>query len=154
MDTQTVERAGGTRTDEQSVDVPRHDRGWLRERIDGRWALAVGLAWFVLFQVGAAVQPQSSHEEPAIGVVISLVMWALIATMAVGLAMQRRWGLGAALAAGVFLSAAVIACPTTGHHSFGAWWFGQVACAAALVGVSAYALQRAPHVARADSVRD
>lgn len=131
----------------QPVATPsRHNGAWLRERIDGRWALVVGLTWFVLFEVAAAFEPPTSHEEPFIGVVIAVVMWSLIGVMVTGLAMQRRWGLGAALAAGVFLSAAVIACPTTGHHTFGNWWFGEMACAAALVGVSAYALQRAPRV--------
>jgi hypothetical protein len=62
--------------------------------------------------------------------------------------MRRRWGLAAALAGAVVLAAAVIACPTTGHHAFGSWWVGQMACAAALVGVSAYGLSRAPRVER------
>ena len=126
---------------------PAHPtRSWLLERVDGRWALVLGLAWFVLFEVAAALEPQTAHEEPVIGVVIAVVMWSLIALMVTGLAMTRRWGMGAALAAGVFLTAAVIACPTTGHHTFGTWWYGEFACAAALVGASAYALQRAPRV--------
>jgi 4-amino-4-deoxy-L-arabinose transferase-like glycosyltransferase len=146
MRTQAVEHQEPVRAPEPRVGGVRHDGSWLRERIEGRWALVVGLAWLVLFEVAGMFEPQTSHEEPVIGVVIAVVMWTLIATMVTGLAMQRRWGLGAALAAGVFLSAAVIACPTTGHHTFGTWWYGEALCTAAIVGVSAYALQRAPRV--------
>jgi hypothetical protein len=121
-----------------------YDRAWLRERIDGRWALAVGVAWFVLFQVAGMFEPPTGRAEPAIGVVIAVVMWSLIGLMITGLAMQRRWGIGAALTAGVFLSAAVIACPISGHHTFGVWWFGEAACTAAIVGISLYALRHAP----------
>jgi hypothetical protein len=42
----------------------------------------------------------------------------------------------------VLATAASIACPVTGHHGFGAWWFGQMACVLALVAVSAVALRR------------
>jgi hypothetical protein len=30
----------------------------------------------------------------------------------------------------------------SGHHPFGAWWFGQMACALGMVGVSLFALSR------------
>ena len=126
----------------------QYGREWLRERIDGRVALAVGVAWFVLLQVAMMLEPATSNAVPIIGVVLELVMWTLLATMVAGLVAQRRWGLAAALAAAVFETAASIACPTTGHHPFGAWWFGQMACVLALVAVSAIALQRAPSVDR------
>ncbi|MFI5046059.1 MAG: hypothetical protein ACHQIG_03265 [Acidimicrobiia bacterium] len=124
----------------------RPTREWLLERVDGRWGLVVGVVWLVAFEVSAALEPRTSHEEPVIGVVIAVVMWSLIAAMVAGLAMQRRWGLGAALASAAFFTAAVIACPTTGHHTFGTWWYGEFAAALAFLGASAYALQRAPSV--------
>jgi hypothetical protein len=126
----------------------RYGREWLRERIDGRVAVAVGVAWFVLLQVAMMLEPATSNTVPIIGVVLELVMWTLLAAMVAGLVAQRRWGLAAALAAGVFETAASIACPTTGHHPFGAWWFGQRACVLALVAISAIALQRAPGIDR------
>jgi hypothetical protein len=62
--------------------------------------------------------------------------------MLTGLVMQRRWGLLASLAAAILATAASIACPVTGHHSFGTWWFGQMACMLGLVAISAVALRR------------
>jgi hypothetical protein len=62
---------------------------------------------------------------------------------AIGLAMCRRWGLVAAVGASGLLLASAVACPTTGHHTIGAWWFVQMACSLAAVGVSVVALRRA-----------
>ena len=55
-------------------------------------------------------------------------MYVLLAAMLAGLVMQRRWGLLASFGAAVLATAASIACPVTGHHAFGAWWFAQMAC--------------------------
>jgi hypothetical protein len=49
------------------------------------------------------------------------------------------WAVGAALAAVV----GTVACPTTGHHSLGGWWYAELAvCVGALVAISVAALRR------------
>jgi peptidoglycan/LPS O-acetylase OafA/YrhL len=116
-------------------------RAWLQERIDGRLAAGVAVAWFVLLQVAMALEPVTHRPEPSFGIVLELVMWLLLATMVAGLVMQRRWGLVSSLGAAGFLTALSIACPVSGHHPFGAWWFGQMACVLALVGISMVALR-------------
>jgi hypothetical protein len=123
---------------------PLDMRAWLREHIDGRVGLAVGISWVVLLQIAFALEPASNHDVPVIGVLLELSMYALLATMVAGLVMQQRFGLVASLGAAVLATAASIACPVTGHHTFGSWWFGQMACVLALVGISAYALRRTP----------
>jgi peptidoglycan/LPS O-acetylase OafA/YrhL len=117
-------------------------RAWLGERIDGRVGVVVGIAWLVLMQIAFALEPASEHEVPLIGLLLELSMYLLLGTMIAGLVMQRRFGLVASLGAAVLATAASIACPVTGHHGFGAWWFGQMACVLALVAVSAVALRR------------
>ena len=117
-------------------------RTWLLERIDGRVAAAVALAWFVLTQIIVALEPASQFELPLISVVLTLSMYSLLVSMAAGLVMRRRWGLLAAVASSVLLTAESIACPLTGHHHFGTWWYGQMACALALVGITVFALRR------------
>jgi peptidoglycan/LPS O-acetylase OafA/YrhL len=114
---------------------------WLRERIDGRLAAGVAIAWFVLLQVAMALEPVTHQPEPSYGIVLELVMWLLLATMVAGLVMQRRWGLVASLGAAGFLTALSVACPVSGHHPFGAWWFGQMACVLALAAISVVAIR-------------
>ena len=117
-------------------------RSWLEEQIDGRLGLAVGVAWIVLLQIAFALEPRTQQNVPVIGLLLEITMYTLLATMLTGLVMQRRFGLVASLGAAVLATAASIACPVTGHHQFGSWWFGQMACVLALVGISIAALHR------------
>jgi hypothetical protein len=121
--------------------APEHLGPWLRERVEPRVAVVVAVAWFVLFQVAALLEPQTSHAVPVVAVVLEVGMWVLLGATVVGLATRRRWGLLASLGGAGVATAASIACPTTGHHPVGAWWFGQMACVLALVAVSAWALR-------------
>ena len=117
-------------------------RSWLLERIDGRVAVAVGVAWFVLTQIAIELEPRAQFELPLISVVLVLSMNALVIAMAAGLVMRRRWGMLAAVATSLLFTAESIACPLTGHHHFGTWWYAQMACALALVGITVFALRR------------
>ena len=63
--------------------------------------------------------------------------------MVAGLVMRRRWGLLRGPSASLLFTAESIACPLTGHHHFGTWWYTQMACTlASLVGISLFALRR------------
>ncbi len=124
------------------AESPVEIRTWLQERVDGTVCSVVAVVWAVLFYLAMAVEPATSRSEPVIGILLELSMWALFATMITGLVMQRRFGLVASLGAAVLATAASIACPISGHHQFGAWWFAQMACVLALVGVSVAALRR------------
>jgi hypothetical protein len=136
---------------EQAGDRARLDtRAWLRDPIDGRLGAVVGVAWFVLVQVVYLLEPASNRPVPFIGVLLEIAMYVLLAIMITGLVMQRRFGLVASLGASVLATAAAIACPVTGHHTFGAWWFGEMACVLALVGISVGALHRS-NTARVES---
>jgi hypothetical protein len=54
--------------------------------------------------------------------------------------MQRRWGLVVSVAAALAFTALSVACPVSGHHPFGPWWFGQMGCALAILGGSVAAV--------------
>lgn len=145
-----------SRTDAQTESVPDTDgvvetaapsasldtRAWLAENVDGRLGAVVGIAWFVLVQVAYLLEPRTNRPEPVIGVLLEVTMYVLLATMITGLVMQRRFGLVAAVGAAVLATAAAIACPVTGHHTFGTWWFGEMACVLTLLGISVAALHR------------
>ena len=122
----------------------------LRERIDVRVAIVVGVAWFVLTGIAAGIEPAAQESEPALAAVLSAGIDLLLLAMLFGLAFRRRWGLVASLAASAVVTAMAVACPTSGHHQFGLWWYGQMACVLALVGVSVAALRR-PALDRAGS---
>lgn len=132
IDVPVVEELGARAT------IPRRPRS---ERIDVRVAIGVGVAWFVLPEIATALEPAAQRSDPAIGVFLGYVMSAVFVAMLIGLAMRRRWGLATSLGGAVLMTAMAVACPTSGHHQFGLWWFGQMACVLALVAGSVWALR-------------
>ena len=136
-----VETTEPTKTTESMTPLPRRSP---RERIDLRVAMALGVAWFVLPEITVLIEPAPRHADPAIGVVLSAAMNVVFVALLFGLAMRRRWGLQTSLGGAVLLTAMAVACPTTGHHQFGLWWFGEMACVLALVAGSVWALRRPP----------
>jgi hypothetical protein len=116
-------------------------RTWLHERIDGRLAGGLAIAWLVLYQVAGALEPATHRPEPAYGVALGVMLLMLLAVTATGLVMQRRWGLVASLAAAGYFTALSVACPVSGHHPFGFWWLGEMACALTLAALSVLAIR-------------
>ncbi|MFZ4515285.1 MAG: hypothetical protein ACOYN3_03155 [Acidimicrobiia bacterium] len=120
-------------------------RSGLFARIEGAGACAVGATWFVAYFIAGAIEP--APRDPAVMhawyvAVINTVLLVALAVMIVGLAAARRIGLAASAVAATAFTAAVVACPITGHHTFGAWWFGELACVGAVWAVTGVALHR------------
>jgi len=139
-ETRTTEAVATEVTDEQR---PLDNREWLGATISGRWAAGVAAAWYVLYSAATVIEPETHHEVPLVAEIVGYALLAAMLVMATGLITLQRWGLVASLGAAGLLVAASVACPTTGHHPIGAWWFAQMACSFALVGVSVAALRRA-----------
>ena len=112
----------------------------MQERIDGRLAVGVGVAWLVAYKVAGSLEPVTTRPEPWYGVALGVAFLALVAATVAGLITQRRWGLVVSVAAAGFFTALSVACPVSGHHPFGPWWFGQMACALGMLGGSVAAL--------------
>jgi hypothetical protein len=120
-------------------------REWLRQRIDGRVAAGIGVAWLIAYELAASLEPVTNEPEPWYGVALGVAFMVLLAGTATGLVMQRRWGLVVSVAAAGFFTALSVACPVSGHHPYGAWWFGQMACALGMLGGSVIALTWSTH---------
>lgn len=141
MLTQRPPRTDGRTAENLRTSAPEPPRRALTERVDVRVAVAVGIAWFVLTGIAAALEPAPQQSEPAIGVLLGYAMDVVFVAMLIGLATRRRWGLVTSLGAAVLVTAMAVACPTSGHHQFGLWWFGEMVCVLALVAVSVAALR-------------
>lgn len=145
MRTLTEEHRPTTPDAARDAAPPTDTRTWLREGISRDLALFVGVAWYVLFFVGVALEPEPAHPD-AIPVLLSatidVALFGLLGVMAAGLITRRRFGLVASMGAATLFVGLSVACPVSGHHAFGAWWFGQMACAIGLVAISISALRR------------
>jgi hypothetical protein len=128
-------------------------RTWLTERIDPKVAIGVGVSWFVLYSIGAELEPAPNRSEPLIGVVLGVTLISLFVGALVGLGMRRRWGVGLSLIGALTLTVMSIMCPVSGHHTFGAWWYGQMLCALGLVAISLWALTHTGGAAKPEEPR-
>jgi len=151
MDLQTRARDAAQALPDGADAGAESTREWLQGRIDGRLAAGIGIAWLVAYQLAAALEPVTHQPEPWYGVALGVAFLGLIAGTATGLVTQRRWGLVVSVAAAGFFTALSVACPVSGHHPFGAWWFGQMACALTMLGASVAALTWSSHVTAGDA---
>jgi peptidoglycan/LPS O-acetylase OafA/YrhL len=129
-----------------AVTVPRRSlEERMLEPISGRWAAIGAVAWVVLVGIGIAVEPAPANPDAVdpwfLDAIAAVLLGALVATFT-GFWLRRRWGLAASLFASGLLVVSTLACPASGHHTFGAWWVVQLACGSALVATSALGLRR------------
>jgi hypothetical protein len=112
-----------------------------RPRISAGWATFAGLAGPAVAAVCIAVEPAPADPNASEPLIASVIGLALMASyLGAGVAAVRRapvaltWVLGAALLSMTM----TIACPTSGHHALGAWWFVQLVACGALLGGAGY----------------
>jgi hypothetical protein len=111
-------------------------------------ALPLGIAWLVLFPLALALEPASVAPEtiPLWEMAAGLVLLTGLGLTAAGLAFRKPWAAAASLATSLVFVTGVFACPATGHHAFGLWWFGELAAAVTLVTISAVSFVRTRRV--------
>jgi peptidoglycan/LPS O-acetylase OafA/YrhL len=132
--------------EEPAVTAPRRSlQERMLEPISGRWAAIGAVAWVALVGIGIAVEPAPTNPDAVdpwfLDAVATVLLVALVATFT-GFWLRRRWGLAASLLASGLLVVSTLACPTSGHHTFGAWWVVQLACGSGLMATSALGLRR------------
>ena len=112
-------------------------------RLSTAWALTLGLAWVAFNALAAVLEPTPAQTTLAWWEVpVVFAQLGSLGVVAAGLARRSPWAAGASLAAALFFTAGVFACPATGHHLFGLWWFGEFAAVLALTALSAVAYLR------------
>jgi hypothetical protein len=141
-----------TQIDTQVGEVTAAEVPAVRGDVSGAWALGTGVAWLVGLQLMYVLEPAPTQPDalPAfLGTAVALAMNVGLLVMAVGLIRRSRWAFGVAAATAVLNVGAVVACPITGHHALGAWWFTQASIAVGLVVLSLAGWQAAARSARA-----
>jgi peptidoglycan/LPS O-acetylase OafA/YrhL len=136
----TVMEPTGTRRPAPQPQPTRPSPGadLLTERIPTRTALTLGGAWLVLGAIAMLLEPAPSDADafPWYATVLAYVFFWSGAAMLAGLIGRRRLGIAASIPASIALTASSVACPVSGHHAFGPWWLGQMACSLVLVGLT------------------
>jgi hypothetical protein len=121
---------------------------WRRGRPNGIEVGIGGLAWLVLLTVGTIIEPAADNPDAASGLAEVWATLAAVTMMAtlVGFATRSKWAFATSTIASTILLAGVLACPTSGHHVFGPWWIGQLACVGGILAVGAWGTSRAGRI--------
>jgi hypothetical protein len=92
-----------------------------------------------------ALEPAPADPNAPVPVIVSLASIALFAALvatAVAAGIRHPSAAIGGVVTGLVALGFTISCPVSGHHTFGAWWFGQMALTVAMLGVSLAALGR------------
>ena len=112
--------------------------------LDERLAEPIPVQWGIVALVGANVaawmlEPVPANPnlpEPWFVTLPSVVAMVAMLGALGGLLARRRWGMALSLLAASIAVVMVVACPLSGHHTFGLWWVGEISCLAAWAGIS------------------
>jgi hypothetical protein len=112
-------------------------------RLTPTWSGILGFGWPLAVVVSIALEPAPADPEAAVPVIVSLASLALFAALvatAVAAGNRHPSAAVAGVVTGLIAVACGAACPATGHHAIGPWWFGQMGLTLAMLAVSAAAL--------------
>jgi hypothetical protein len=115
------------------------------DRLTPTWAGILGFGWPLAIVASIALEPAPADPEAAVPIVVSLASMGLFAALvATAVAAGNRHPSAAVggVVTGFIALGFTVTCPVSGHHTFGAWWFGQMALTLAMLGVSLAALGR------------
>jgi len=115
------------------------------DRLTPTWAGILGFGWPLAIVASIALEPAPADPEAAVPIVVSLASLGLFAALvATAVAAGNRHPSAAVggVVTGLIALGFTVTCPVTGHHTFGAWWFGQMALTLAMLAVSLAALGR------------
>jgi hypothetical protein len=113
------------------------------------WSIALGVGWPVVLVIGSAIQPSADGDAAEPGALaafviagLALAYLAVLVATAVFAARRDRRAVGWAAVLAVVTVADVVACPASGHHAVGSWWYAQLAITAVMAGVTSVAWSR------------
>jgi hypothetical protein len=124
----------------------------VRRALSTRGVRLFGAAMIALYALGVGVQPAPNGPEPVApwwADALSTVAFFGLLTVFAGAIAGRRWALWTGLVTGASLLALSASCPIEGHHEIAAWWFVQMAVAAAMTVLPATLLRRTQAGSRA-----
>ncbi len=117
----------------------------LDDRVSHGWSFATAAAWMAGIGLILLLEPAPADPE-AVSLVSEIIGTAMALGLSVtmlGLVGRYRFGLAAAAATGGMMMAVSVACPLSGHHTFGAWWIGELAIVAGLTSLGVIGYRRA-----------
>jgi hypothetical protein len=140
-----VERADRPALRPRLAALGQRARAYGESRLRLGWAMALGVGWPLAFGVAVALEPTPADPQASVPAAVQaagLVMMAGLLGTAVLAANRMRGAAVAAVVTGLVAVGLSVSCPASGHHDYGAWWFGHLGVLSAMLAVSVAALGR------------
>ena len=96
----------------------------------------------------APVDPDA--PVPALVTLATLGLYLALVTTAIAAGVRHRGAAVGGLVTGLLAMTFTVTCPVSGHHTFGLWWFGQLAIITVMLALSAVAFLRTRQPAASD----
>jgi hypothetical protein len=125
--------------------APPRSRPQVSDIISAGWAAALCIGWPLAIVAATALEPTPADPDapgPVLAELANLgLFFALVGTT---IAAGVRHGAAAVggVVTGLLVVSLAIACPVSGHHAIGLWWFAELGILTAMLAVSGVALQR------------
>jgi hypothetical protein len=109
------------------------------------WAAILGIGWPLAIVASIALEPAPADPNAPVPVLAELanlgLFFALVGT-AIAAGVRHRAAVLGGVVTGLLVVSLAIACPVSGHHTIGLWWFAELGILTAMLAVSGVALQR------------
>ncbi len=121
----------------------RRPRASLDQPLSTTWSVVLGVGWPLVVMAALALEPAPTDPDAPVSLVIELAglaaLFSLLAT-SVAAGIRHRGAAVAGVVSGLLLATFVVACPVSGHHAIGLWWYAELALVLGMLGVSLAAL--------------
>lgn len=112
-------------------------------RLSRAWSVVLGLGWPLVLIASIALEPAPADPDAPVPLVVemaNLAVFAALVATSLAAGVRHRAAAVTGVVSGLLLAALVVACPVSGHHAFGLWWYAELALVAGMLGVSLAAL--------------
>jgi hypothetical protein len=127
------------------AQAPHRSRPEAPGELSDRWAAVLGIGWPLAIVASMVLEPTPADPDAPGPVLAELAnLGLLFALVGTAIAAGVRHGAAAVggVVTGLLVVALAIACPVSGHHAIGLWWFAELGILTSMLAVSGVALQR------------
>lgn len=127
----------------RSASARSRPRPQVSDLVSAGWAAVLGIGWPLAIIVSTALEPAPADPNAPMPVLAELANHALFLALvgtAIAAGVRHRAAAVGGVVTGLLVVSLAIACPVSGHHAIGLWWFAELGILTAMLGVSGAAL--------------
>jgi hypothetical protein len=111
--------------------------------VSAGWAAALGIGWPLAIIVSKALEPAPADPNapmPVLAELANLALFFALVGTAIAAGVRHRAAAAGGVVTGLLVVPLAIACPVSGHHAIGLWWFAELGILTSMLAVSGVAL--------------